>query len=437
MPQFTNVKVSKVSEQTSLFEEALKPLKRAANIVNLEPDVVEVLSNPEQMLIVSIPVKMDDGRIKVFTGYRVRHNTSRGPAKGGIRYHPGVCLDEVKSLAFWMSVKNGVVGVPFGGGKGGITCNPKKMSEGELERLTRGFAARIAKFVGLDQDIPAPDVGTTAQIMGWFTDEYCKIVGKIVPGVITAKPLSIGGSKGRGTATGRGAFFATLEAAKTFNIPLKGARVSIQGYGNVARPIARDLYEMGCKIVAVSDSTGGAYNPKGMHPIELTKFKTRTRSVKGFPGSKEITTIDPITVDCDILIPAALENQITKKNANNVKAKLIIEEANGPTTPEADKILHERGTIVVPDVLANAGGVTVSYFEWVQNRMGYYWSDEEVDEKLKQAIHKAFKAVYQNAQQYQVDSSKAPQQSLMDLRTAAYVTAIKKIVDAMRALGRI
>ncbi|MCK5593450.1 Glu/Leu/Phe/Val dehydrogenase, partial [Candidatus Bathyarchaeota archaeon] len=364
--------------------------------------------------------------IKVFTGYRVQHNTARGPAKGGIRYHLGVCLDEVKSLVFWMSNKNAVVGVPFGGGKGGITCNPKEMSVGELERLTRRYAAAIAKFVGVDRDIPAPDVGTNAQIMGWFVDEYCKIVGKCLPGVITAKPLSIGGSRGRGTATGRGAFFATLEAVKTFNIPLRGARVSIQGYGNVARPIAKYLYELGCKIVAVSDSVGGAFNPEGMNPTALAELKVKTRTVKGFPGSKEIKTTDPITVDCDILIPAALENQITKENVNNVKAKLIVEEANGPTTAEADKILHERGVTVIPDVLANAGGVTVSYFEWVQNRMGYYWSDEEVDEKLKQIMKKAFKDVYQTAQQHQVN-----------MRTAAYVTAVKKIVDAMRALGRI
>jgi glutamate dehydrogenase len=427
-----------MSEQkSSLYEEALKPLKKAAAVLDLEPDVIEVLSSPERALIVSIPVKMDDGKIRVFTGYRVRHNTARGPAKGGIRYHPGVCLDEVKSLAFWMSIKNGVVGVPYGGGKGGITCNPKEMSQGELERLTRGYAAAIAKFVGPDQDIPAPDVGTNAQIMGWFADEYYKIAGAYVPGVITAKPLGIGGSRGRGTATGRGAFFATLEAAKTFNIPLEGTRVSIQGYGNVARPIAKCLHELGCKIVAVSDSVGGAHNPDGMHPIKLADFKTKTRSVRGFPGSKEISTVDPITVECDILIPAALENQITEKNANDVKAKLVVEEANGPTTPEADKILCEKGVVVVPDVLANAGGVTVSYFEWVQNRMGYYWSDEEVDEKLKQVMTNAFKDVYQTAKQHQIDTSFTMQPQLMDMRTAAYVAAVKKIVDAMQALGRI
>ena len=416
-----------MSEQrSSLYEEALKPLKKAAAVLNLEPDIVEALSSPERALIVSIPVKMDNGKTRVFTGYRVQHNTSRGPAKGGIRYHPGVCLDEVKSLAFWMSIKNGVVGVPYGGGKGGITCNPKEMLRCELERLTRGYAAAIAKFVGPDQDIPAPDVGTNAQIMGWFADEYYKIVGKIIPGVITAKSLSIGGSRGRGTATGRGAFFATLEAVKVFNIPLKGARVSIQGYGNVARPIAKYLYDLGCKIVAVSDSRGGAYNQEGMNPVALAEFKDKTRTVKGFPGSNEISTEDPITANCDILIPAALENQITKKNANDVKAKLIVEEANGPTTPEADKMLYEKGVVMVPDVLANAGGVTVSYFEWVQNRMGYYWSDEEVDGKLKQVMTKAFEDVYQTAQQRQTD-----------MRTAAFVTAVKKIVDAMRALGRI
>ncbi|MFB0514507.1 MAG: Glu/Leu/Phe/Val dehydrogenase [Candidatus Bathyarchaeia archaeon] len=424
-------------QESSLYEETLKPLKKAAVVLNLESDIVEVLSSPERMLTVSIPVKMDDGKIKVFEGYRIQHNTARGPAKGGIRYHPGVCLNEVKSLAFWMSMKNGVVGIPYGGGKGGITCNPKEMSRGELEHLTRGYAAAIVKFVGPDQDIPAPDVGTNAQIMGWFADEYFKITGKYFAGVITAKPLSIGGSRGRRTATGRGIFFATLEAAKVFNIPLKGARVSIQGYGKVAQPIAVYLHDLGCKIVAVSDSVGGAYNPEGMHPLKLADFKAETRSVRNFPKSKEISTSDPTTVDCDILIPAALENQITEKNADDVKAKLIVEGANGPTTPKADRILYEKGVAIVPDVLANAGGVTVSYFEWVQNRMGYYWSDEEVDEKLKRVMTAAFKDVYQTAKQTQIDTSFVTQSHKIDMRTAAYVTAVRKIVDAMRALGRI
>ena len=415
-----------MSELSSLYEEALKPLKKAAAVLELQSSVVDALSSPERSLIASFPVRMDNGKVKVFTGYRVQHNTSRGPAKGGIRYHPEVCLDEVKSLAFWMSIKNGVVGIPYGGGKGGITCNPKEMSQYELERLTRCYAAAIARVVGPDQDIPAPDVGTNSQIMGWFADEYYKITGKSHLGVITAKPLSIGGSRGRGTATGRGAFFVTLEAVNTFNIPLKGARVSIQGYGNVARPIAKYLYELGCKIVAVSDSTGGAYSSEGMNPSKLEEFKIKTQSVSNFPGSRNISTTDPITADCDILIPAALENQITAKNVDDVKAKLIVEEANGPTAPEADKVLHEKDVKVIPDVLANAGGVTVSYFEWVQNRMGYYWSDEEVDRRLEEIMKRAFKDVHQNVEDHQVD-----------MRTAAYVTAVKKIVDAMSALGRI
>jgi glutamate dehydrogenase/leucine dehydrogenase len=424
---FTNVKVKKMSEKKeSLFEESLKPLKKAATILKLEPEIVEVLSSHERVLTVSIPIKMDNGKIKVFTGYRAQHNTARGPAKGGIRYHLGVCLDEVKSLSYWMSIKNAVVGIPYGGGKGGITCNPKEMSSGELERLTRGYAAQIARFIGVDKDIPAPDVNTTAQIMGWIADEYYKIMGEYLPGVITSKPLSVGGSRGRSTATGRGGFFTAMEAVKVLNMNLKGARVSIQGWGNAAQPIAQYLHELGCKIVAVSDSTAGVYNPDGMDPNALIEYKNKNKSVKGFPGAKPISTVDPITLDCDILVPAALETQITEKNADKVKAKLVVELANGPTTPEADKILYGKGVFVIPDVLANAGGVTVSYFEWVQNRMGYYWSDQEVDEKLKRVMAEAFHDVHENYKQYKID-----------MRTAAYVTAVKKIVDAMHALGRI
>jgi glutamate dehydrogenase/leucine dehydrogenase len=410
----------------SLFQESLKPLKKAASILKLEPEVVNVLSSHERVLIVSIPTKMDNCKIKVFTGYRAQHNTARGPAKGGIRYHPGVCLDEVKSLSYWMSIKNAVVGIPYGGGKGGITVNPKEMSLGELERLTRGYAAQIARFIGVDRDVPAPDVNTTAQIMGWIADEYYKIMGEYLPGVITSKALAIGGSRGRDTATGRGGFFTALEAAKVLNMPIKGARISIQGWGNAAQPIAEYLHDLGGRIVAVSDSTAGVHNPDGMNPKALIEYKNKTKSVKGFPGAKPISTVDPITIDCDILVPAALETQITDKNADKVKAKLVVELANGPTTPEADKILHEKGIFVCPDVLANAGGVTVSYFEWVQNRQGYYWTKEEVDERLKRVMGEAFHDVYQNYAQYKVD-----------MRTAAYVTAVRKIVDAMRALGRI
>ena len=424
-------------QESSLYEEALKPLKTATTILDLPPEIMEVLSSPERILIVSIPIKMDNDKTKVFTGYRVQHNTARGPAKGGIRYNPEVRLDEVKSLALWMSIKNAVAGLPYGGGKGGIACNPKDMSRAELEKVTRGYVAAVARWIGPDEDVPAPDMGTNAQIMGWFADEYFKIMGQYLAGVVTSKPLSIGGSKGRENATGRGAFFITQETARVFGLKLRGARVSIQGFGNVAQPLALNLCEAGCKIVAVSDSTGGAYNQDGMHPSRLADFKAGTGSVRGFPKSEQISPSETLTVDCDILAPAALENQITEKNADNIKAKLIVEAANGPTTPEADKILLEKGAKIAPDVLANAGGVTVSYFEWVQNRMGYYWSDEEVDEKLKQIMIGAFKEVYQTAKQCQIDTTFICRPGQLDLRTAAYVTAVKKIVDAMQALGRI
>lgn len=425
------------TQEDGSYNEALKPLHTAAAALNLEPEITEVLNSPERILIVSIPIRIDNGKIRVFTGYRVQHNTARGPAKGGLRYSSAVNIDEVKSLALWMSIKNAVAGLPYGGGKGGVPCNPKEMSKGELERLTRGYAAAISRWIGPDEDIPAPDMGTNAQIMGWFADEYFKIMGRVLSGVVTSKPLSIGGSRGREAATGRGAFFITQESARVFGIKLRGARVSIQGFGNVAQPLALNLHEAGCKIIAVSDSTGGAYNKEGMHPKRLAEFKAKTGGVKGYPKSKPISPTDTLAVDCDILAPAAMENQITEKNVDKIKAKLIVEAANGPVTPEADKILLEKKVKIAPDVLANAGGVTVSYFEWVQNRMGYYWTDEEVDEKLKHTMTGAFKEVYQTAKQCQVDTSFICKPGQLDLRTAAYVTAVRKIVDAMHALGRV
>lgn len=425
------------TQKTSFYEETLKPLKTAATALNLEPEITEVLSNPERILTASILTRMDDGKIKVFTGYRVQHNTARGPAKGGLRYYPTVSLDEVKSLALMMSIKTAVVGIPHGGGKGGIQCNPKEMSPGELERMTRGYAAAMAKWIGPDEDVPAPDVGTNAQIMGWLADEYFKITGKYLAGVVTSKPLSIGGSKGREAATGRGAFFIAQEAARVYDLKLRGARVAIQGYGNVAQPLAINLHEAGSKIIAVTDSSGGAYDPEGMHPARLAVYKAKTGTVKGFPKSQEISDQDILTTDCDILVPAALENQITSKNADKIQTKMVVEAANGPTTQEAHKILMERKIKVTPDVLTNAGGVTVSYFEWVQNRMGYYWTDEEVDEKLKQIMTSAFKDVYQTAKQCQIDTAFICQPGELDLRTGAYITAVRKIVDAMKALGRI
>ena len=411
---------------SGIFEEALKPVRKAADILGLDEATFNAIAQPEEILTVSMPMRMDDGRLEVFTGYRVHHNSARGPMKGGIRYHPNVTLDEVKALAMWMTMKCAVAGLPYGGSKGGIRCNPKEMSAGEIERLTRKYAAAIADFVGPDKDIPAPDVGTDAQTMAWFADEYYKIKRMVLPEVITAKPLSIGGSKGRGAATGRGLYFVVVEAANTYGIELKGARVSIQGYGKVAKPAAMFLHEIGCKIVAVSDSRGGVYNPDGMDPKELSEFKAKNGTVVGFPGAEEIPTTGPLTVDCDILIPAALENQITKDNAYDVKAKLIAEGANGPTTPEAHEILVERGVVVIPDILANAGGVSVSYLEWVQNRMGYYWTEEEVDKRLKTIMTNAFRDVYETSKKYETD-----------LRTAAYVLALSKVYDAMKALGRI
>ena len=411
---------------SGIFEEALKPVKKAADILGLDEATFNAIAQPEEVLTVSIPLRMDDGRLEVFTGYRVHHNSSRGPMKGGIRYHPNVTLDEVKALAMWMTMKCAVAGLPYGGAKGGIRCNPKEMSAGEIERLTRKYAAAIADFVGPDKDIPAPDVGTDAQTMAWFADEYYKIKRMVLPAVITAKPLSIGGSRGRGVATGRGLYFVVVEAAKAYGMELKGARVSIQGYGKVAKPAAEFLHEVGCKIVAVSDSRGGVYNPDGMDPKELSEFKAKNGTVVGFPGAEEISTTDPITVDCDILIPAALENQITKDNAYDVKAKLIAEGANGPTTPEAHEILVEKGVVIIPDILANAGGVSVSYLEWVQNRMGYYWTEEEVDKKLETVMTSAFRDVYETSKKYETD-----------LRTAAYILALSRVYDAMKALGRI
>lgn len=406
------------------WEEQLKVIKTVLEFMELEPAVYEVVSKPKAILQVSLPIKMDNGSIKVFEAFRIHHNDARGPCKGGIRYHPHVDLDTEKALAAWMTWKCAVVNLPYGGAKGGIACNPKELSRGELERLTRAYAAAIAKFVGVDLDIPAPDVGTDAQIMAWFVDEYYKVTGRIIPGVITAKPICIGGSLGRTAATGRGVFFTAVEASKKYGIPIKGARVAIQGYGNVGYYSALNFYEAGAKIVAVSDSKGGIYCREGLNPEEVMKHKRETGSVSGFPGCEEIGSKGPLTADCDILIPAALENQLTGENAGDVKAKLIVEGANGPTTPEADRILDEKGVIVLPDILANAGGVTVSYFEWVQNRMGYYWTAEEVDERLGRIMSQAFRDVAEQAERYGVN-----------LRYGAYALALDRVAEAMRVRG--
>ncbi len=413
-----------MSEKLNAWESQLTNLKKVTEIMNLDPAVYEVVSKPMQILQVSLPIRMDDGSIKCFEGFRIHHNYARGPCKGGIRYFPNLELSTEKALGAWMTWKNAVVNLPYGGAKGGINCDPKKMSQGELERLTRAYAAAIADFVGIDLDIPAPDVGTNAQIMAWFADEYYKISRRIIPGIITAKPIGLGGSLGRTAATGRGCFFTAVEASRTYDIPIKGASVSVQGYGNAAYYSALNFHQAGAKLVAASDTRGGVYNEQGIDPVKLLEHKAKTRSVVGFPGCETISSTDPLTIDCDILVPAALENMITLENVDNVKAKLVVEAANGPTTPDADRVLDKRGIICLPDILANAGGVTVSYFEWVQNRMGYYWTEEEVDQRLEKVMKKAFNDVYDYSKKYDVN-----------LRYGAYALALDRVAEAMRLRG--
>ena len=415
-----------MAKKLTPWESQLENVKKTCEILGLEPSVYEVVSHPKAILKVALPLKMDDGTVKVYEGVRIHHNDSRGPTKGGIRYHPNIDLDTEMALAAWMTWKNAVADLPYGGGKGGINVDPKTLSPGELERLTRMYASSIAHFVGVDLDVPAPDVGTNAQVMAWFLDEYYKMIGRITPGVITAKPLSLGGSLGRSTATGRGVYFVGQEASKAFDIPIKGAKVAIQGFGNVAKSAAFNYHEAGAKIVALSDSRGGIYNADGLDPYKVLEHKNATRRLSGYPGAEEIGSGGPITADCDIMIPAALQNAITKENAVDIKAKLMIEGANGPTLPEADTIINEKGIIVIPDICANAGGVTVSYFEWVQNRQGYYWTEEEVDERLKRVMVKAFHDLKEQADKYE-----------LHLRGGAYALAIGRVAEAMRFLGRV
>jgi len=408
------------------WELQLQTVKKVSELMNLEPAFYEVVSRPKAILRVSLSIKMDDGSVKSFDAFRIHHNDARGPVKGGIRYHPHLDLDTEKALAAWMTWKTAVVNLPYGGAKGGIVCDTKKLSKGELERLTRAYAAAIAWFVGVDLDIPAPDVYTDPQIMAWFADEYYKCTGKIIPGVITGKPIALGGSLGRTGATGRGCFLAAVEASKEFNIPIKGSAVSIQGYGNAAYYAALNFHDAGTRIVAASDTRGGVFNKDGINPRSLMEHKKKTGSVVGFPGCVDIDSMDPLTVDCDILVPAAMEDMITAKNAGEVKAKLVIEAANGPITPDGDMILDETGITVLPDIYANAGGVTVSYFEWVQNRMGYYWTEEEVDQRLQRVMKQAFRDVHEQAEKYKVN-----------LRHGAYALAMGRVAEAMRLQGRI
>jgi len=413
-----------MAESRNPWEIALSQLDRVAKRIGLDEEIHERLRHPRRILIVSFPVRMDDGRMRVFTGYRVHHSLDRGPAKGGIRYHPDVTLDEVKALAMWMTWKCAVVDIPFGGAKGGVVCDPKEMSRGELERLTRRYTTELMILLGPEKDIPAPDVYTDAQTMAWIMDTYSMNVGYSVPGVVTGKPLSIGGSRGREEATGRGVVLTILEAMKKLGMPKDGVTVAIQGFGNVGGTVARLLYREGIRVVAVSDSRGGIYNPEGLDLEALFLHKREAGTVVGFPGGEDITNQELLTLKCDVLVPAALENQITEENADRVRARIVAEGANGPTTPEADAILYEKGVFLIPDILANAGGVTVSYFEWVQSLQAFFWSEQEVNIRLKDIMVRSFHEVYEIQRKERVD-----------MRLAAYILAVGRVAEAFRTRG--
>jgi glutamate dehydrogenase/leucine dehydrogenase len=407
------------------FEVALEQLDEAAKLIKLDNGLHQILAHPKRVLIVSIPVRLDNEEIRVFTGFRSQHNDARGPYKGGIRYHPQVTIDEVKALSMWMTWKCAIADIPYGGGKGGVICNPKQMSDLELERMTRRYAYAIADIIGPHTDIPAPDVYTGGKEMAWIMDTYSALKGNYVqPEVITGKPLAIGGSLGRTEATGRGLSFTVREAAKKLKLNLHTATVAVQGFGNAGQYAAQLLEEQGAKVIAASDSKGGVYNKNGIQIGALRKHKEKKGSVVGFPESKSISNEEVLETDCTVLIPAALENQITKKNAPKISAKVVAEAANGPTTPEADDILYKNKTLLIPDVLANGGGVTVSYFEWLQNLRRESWSESQVNEMLDKNITRAFSDVYATHDKYQVN-----------MRKASTVLAINRVVDAIKIRG--
>jgi glutamate dehydrogenase (NAD(P)+) len=408
------------------FDDVLEQTDQAARVLGLHPREVEVFKHPRRQVIVSLPVAMDDGQVRVFTGYRVLHDSIRGPGKGGIRYHPAVTLDEVKALAAWMSWKCALVDVAFGGAKGGVTCDPTALSDGELERLTRRYVAEIFELIGPTLDIPAPDVGTDARVMAWIMDTYSMRRGYVEPGVVTGKPLLLGGSQGREEATGRGLLVMTREALGRLGRSVEGARVAVQGFGNVGSNAARLLAMAGAQVIAVSDVRGGILCPDGLDVMRLLRYGEETGSVVGFPGTELLTNDELLTVDCDVLLPCALEGQINQDNADRIRARLIVEGANGPTTSEADQILVDRGVAVVPDIMANAGGVVVSYFEWVQDRYGYFWPEQEVNERLEEKMVAAYDALRGAAERFSLGN---------DFRTAAYTVALERILEARRLRG--
>ena len=413
-----------MAEHGAIFGAMLQEFDVAARILNLEPGIWKILTHPKRQIIVSCPVQMDNGEIEVFTGYRVQYNITLGPAKGGIRYHPEVSLDEVTALAAWMTWKCAVAHIPFGGGKGGVICDPTRMSRRELEALTRRYVAEIVDAIGPEKDVPAPDVNTNDQIMAWFMDTYSMHVGHTATAVVTGKPIEMGGSLGRREATGRGVMIVTREAARHLGFSLKGATVAVQGFGNVGSVSADLLAKEGAKVVAVTDWKGGVANKNGLDVTKMLEFSKKNKTIDGFPGGEGISNEDLFDLDVDILVPAALENQITIENAPSIKAKIVTEGANGPTTPEAHRLLHERGVFVIPDILANSGGVTTSYFEWVQDRHGYFWPEDEVNAKLEAKMVEAFDDVLETAKKYKVD-----------MRTAAYIVAISRVATVTKMRG--
>ena len=413
-----------MAEHGAIFGAMLQEFDGAARILNLDPGIWRILTHPKRQVVVSLPIQMDNGEIEVFTGYRVQYNITLGPAKGGIRYHPEVSLDEVTALAAWMTWKCAVAHIPFGGGKGGIICDPTRMSKRELEALTRRYVAEIIDLIGPEKDVPAPDVNTNDQIMAWVMDTYSMHVGHTATAVVTGKPIEMGGSLGRREATGRGVMIVTREAAKHLGFDIKGATVAVQGFGNVGSVSADLLAKAGAKIVAVSDWKGGVHNDKGLDIPALLEYARTNKTVDGFTGGEPLTNDQLFALQVDVLIPAALENQITEENAAGIKAKIVTEGANGPTTPAAHTIMHGNGIFVIPDILANSGGVTTSYFEWVQDRYGYFWEEEEVNTRLEKKMCEAFEDVLQTSLKYKVD-----------LRTGAYIVAINRVGTVTKMRG--
>jgi glutamate dehydrogenase (NAD(P)+) len=416
-------KVEEVKEENPL-DSMLYHFDQAARLLRLEPDLYTFMRYPSLEVTIYIPVIMDDGHLEVFVGYRVQHNFARGPAKGGIRFAPDVTLDEIRALAAWMTWKCAVVNIPFGGAKGGVVCNPAELSRGELERLTRRYTAQLLDILGPERDVPAPDLNTDEQVMAWIMDTYSMHARHVVTAAVTGKPIGLGGSAGRREATGRGLLIVATEAFRHLGISPKGARVVIQGAGNVGGVAARLFHEAGYKVIAISDVHGGLFNPQGLNIPEVLEYHRLERSFRGYPHAEPVTNAELLELECEILIPAAVENQITSRNAERLRCRILCEGANGPTTAQADRILQERGVFVLPDILANAGGVTVSYFEWVQNRMGYYWSERIVNHRLKEVMINSFRDVLGYATRYGVS-----------MRTAAYMLAIDRVAYDVRMRG--